>query len=163
MNTGEFRKHGYQLIDWVADYLDHADRFDVLPHVRPGDIKKQLPKEPPAAGEAMEAILKDFNGMIMPGVTHWNHPRFFAYFPANNSAPSILAELISAGLGVNGMVWKSCPAATELEEVVMDWLRQMLDLPDTFTGVIQDTASTSTLCALLCARELASEFKINRA
>jgi aromatic-L-amino-acid decarboxylase len=110
----------------------------------------------------MEAILKDFQEIILPGITHWNHPRFFAYFPANNSAPSILGEILSAGLGVNSMVWQSSPAATELEEVVMDWLRQMVDLPQEFRGVIQDTASTATLCALLCAREKLAQFQVNR-
>jgi aromatic-L-amino-acid decarboxylase len=109
----------------------------------------------------MEAILGDFREIILPGITHWNHPRFFAYFPANNSGPSILAELLSAGLGVNSMLWQTSPAATELEELVMDWLRQMLELPSSFRGVIQDTASTATLCALLCGREQLSQFQIN--
>lgn len=162
LTADAFRRYGYQLIDWVADYLDHADRFPVLPATAPGEIKSQLPDRPPEQGEPMDDVLKDFHDIILPGVTHWNHPRFFAYFPANNSAPSILAELLSAALGVNGMVWQSCPAATELEEQVMDWLRQMLALPEDFRGVIQDTASTATLCALLCARERLTGFKVNQ-
>ncbi len=162
MDSEIFRRHGHEVIDWVADYLRDVDQYPVLPPVSPGDIRKQLPDKPPVDGEEMDAILHDFREIILPGVTHWNHPRFFAYFPANHSGPSILGELLSAALGVNAMVWQSCPAATELEEVVMDWLRQMIDLPPAFRGVIQDTASTATLCALLCARERATRFAINR-
>ncbi len=157
-----FRRYGHQVIDWVADYLRDVSRYPVLPPVEPGEIRRRLPLAPPEHAEPMEAILRDFQEIILPGVTHWNHPRFFAYFPANNSGPSILGEVLSAALAVNGMVWQSCPAATELEEVVMDWLRQLLDLPETFRGVIQDTASTATLCALLCARERATGFGTNR-
>jgi len=158
-----FRRYGHDVIDWVADYLRDVSRYPVLPPVAPGDIRRRLPAVAPEHGEPMEAILRDYQEIILPGVTHWNHPRFFAYFPANNSGPSILGEILSAALGVNGMVWQSCPAATELEEVVMDWLRQLLDLPAPFRGVIQDTASTATLCALLCARERATGFDGNRA
>ena len=161
MQADEFRRHGHELIDWVADYLGDVEQWPVLPAVEPGDIRRQLPPAPPPEGEPMEAILRDFREIIMAGVTHWNHPSFFAYFPANNSGPSILGEILSAALGVNAMVWQSCPAATELEEVVMEWLRQMLALPEDFRGVIQDTASTATLCALLCARERASDFSTN--
>ena len=161
MDADTFRRYGHELIDWVADYLEHADRYPVLPSVKPGEIKAKLPLDPPRVGEGMDAVLEDFHRLVLPGVTHWNHPRFFDYFPANNSGPSILAELLSAALGVNGMVWQSCPAATELEEVVMEWLRRMLELPDTFRGVIQDTASTASLCALLCAREQITSYAIN--
>ncbi len=158
-----FRRYGHEVVDWVADYLRDVSRYPVLPPVAPGDIRRRLPSAPPQSGEPMDAILRDFREIILPGVTHWNHPRFFAYFPANNSGPSILGEILSAALGVNGMVWQSCPAATELEEVVMDWLRQLLDLPPDFRGAIQDTASTATLCALLCARERTTGFDGNRA
>ena len=153
MDAETFRGYGHRLVDWVAGYMKNVERYPVLPRIAPGDVSGKLPEGPPLRGEAMEAILEDFERIILPGVTHWNHPRFFAYFPANHSGPAILGELLSAGLGINGMVWQSCPAATELEEVVMDWLRQMLDLPPAFRGVIQDTASSATLCALLCARE----------
>jgi len=162
MDAETFRRFGYQLIDWVADYLQEAERYPVLSPLSPGEVRNRLPTGPPLSGEPMEAILKDFQEIILPGITHWNHPRFFAYFPANNSAPSILGEILSAGLGVNSMVWQSSPAATELEEVVMDWLRQMVGLPQEFRGVIQDTASTATLCALLCAREKLAQFQVNR-
>ncbi len=163
MDAETFRRHGHDVIDWVADYLATVDQYPVLPPVAPGEIRAKLPGSPPETGESMDAVLRDFQEIILPGVTHWNHPRFFAYFPANNSGPSILGELLSAALGVNGMVWQSCPSATELEEVVMEWLRQMLDLPAEFRGVIQDTASTSSICALLCAREELTDFAINSA
>jgi aromatic-L-amino-acid decarboxylase len=162
MNADSFRKHGHELIEWVADYLENAGRYPVLSAVAPGEIRAELPASPPQEGEPMEVILQDFREKILPGVTHWNHPRFFAYFPANNSGPSILGELLSAALGVNGMLWQTCPAATELEEVVMDWLRQLLELPEAFRGVIQDTASTASLCALLCARERLTGHAVNR-
>lgn len=162
MDSEHFRRYGHQLIDWVADYMDHVDQYPVMSRVVPGETRNSLPTRPPDSAESMESILADFRQIIMPGITHWNHPRFFAYFPANNSGPSILGELLSAALGVNGMLWQTSPAATELEEVVMDWLRQMLDLPESFRGVIQDTASTATICALLCARERATGFKVNR-
>jgi aromatic-L-amino-acid decarboxylase len=162
MDPGSFRRYGHQLVDWVAHYLEQVHKFPVLSPASPGEIRNKLPGHPPEKGEEMEQILADFQQIILPGITHWNHPRFFAYFPANNSGPSILAELLTAGLGVNAMLWQTSPAATELEEVVMEWLRQMLVLPQDFRGVIQDTASTATLCALLCARERISQFQINR-
>jgi aromatic-L-amino-acid decarboxylase len=163
MDVDVFRRHGHELIDWVADYLEHVDRYPVLSRVTPGEVREQLPPHPPDQGESMDAILTDFQQIILPGVTHWNHPRFFAYFPANNSGPSILGELLSATLGINAMLWQTCPAATELEELVMDWLRQLLELPADFRGVIQDTASTATLCALLCARERSTDYAVNAA
>jgi len=162
LNAETFRRHGHEVIDWVADYLENVEKYPVLAQVAPGDIRAQLPPAPPQQGEAMADILADFQQIILPGVTHWNHPRFFAYFPANNSGPSILGELLSAALGINAMLWQTCPAATELEEQVMDWLRQMLELPEEFHGVIQDTASTATLCALVCARERKTDFAVNR-
>jgi aromatic-L-amino-acid decarboxylase len=161
MDSETFRRYGHEVVDWVADYMRDVGQYPVLPLISPGQIQRQLPSAPPQDGESMDAILRDFREIILPGVTHWNHPRFFAYFPANNSGPSILGELLSAALGVNAMVWQSCPAATELEQVVMDWLRQMIGLPGEFAGVIQDTASTATLCALLCARERATEYATN--
>ncbi len=162
MDSAEFRRHGHELIDWIAGYLDDPGEYPVLAQVSPGEVRNRLPGEPPQQGESMADILADFHDVIMPGVTHWNHPRFFAYFPANNSGPSVLGELLSAGLGVNAMLWQTCPAATELEEVVMDWLRQLLGLPSSFKGVIQDTASTATLCALVCARERTTGGGVNR-
>jgi aromatic-L-amino-acid decarboxylase len=161
MDPESFRRHAHEVVDWVADYLAEVDQYPVLAQVAPGDVRRRLPAEPPAEGEAMERILADFRDIVLPGVTHWNHPRFFAYFPANNSGPSILGELLSAALGVNGMLWQTCPAATELEELVMDWLRQLIGLPDSFRGVIQDTASTATLVSLLCARERATGQAVN--
>ena len=163
MNSEEFRRHGYEVIDWIADYLDHADRYPVMWRSRPGEIKALIGDHAPEDGEPMETILEDFRRDILPGVTHWNHPRFFAYFPANNSGPSILGEMLSAGLGVNAMLWQTSPAATELEEKVTAWLGELLGLPAGFHGVIQDTASTTTLCALVCAREKATAFAVNAA
>jgi aromatic-L-amino-acid decarboxylase len=153
MPSSEFRKFGHQLVDWVAEYLDHVDRYPVLPNVEPGDIRRSLPPGPPRDPEPMDQILADLDNTIMPGITHWNHPRFHAYFNSTASGPGILAEFLSAALNVNGMVWLSCPAVTELEEVTLDWLRQMLGLPEEFHGVIYDTASTSTLHGIAMARE----------
>ncbi len=161
MDAAEFRRHGHEIIDWIADYLEHADRYPVMARTRPGEIRDLIPASAPEAGEDMERIFADFQRDILPGVTHWNHPRFFAYFPANNSGPSILGELLSAGLGVNAMLWQTSPAATELEERVVSWLAQLVGIPDSFSGVIQDTASTATLCALLCAREKTTAFRTN--
>lgn len=161
MDPETFRRYGHELVNWVADYLEGVERYPVLSLAVPGEVSKKIPANPPPTAEPMENIFRDFQEIILPGITHWNHPRFFAYFPANNSGPSILAELLTAGLGVNAMLWQTSPAATELEETVMDWLRQMLGLPQDFRGVIQDTASTATLCALLCARERLSQFQIN--
>lgn len=162
MQPDEFRRHAHEMVDWIADYLEHADRHPVCSRSRPGDLLATLPASAPEDGEPMEAILADFRRDVMPGITHWNHPRFFAYFPANNSGPSILGEMLSAGLGVNGMLWQTSPAATELEQRMMSWLGQLVGLPDGFHGVIHDTASTATFCALVCARERATGFAANR-
>jgi aromatic-L-amino-acid decarboxylase len=162
MDGAIFRKYGYAIVDWIAEYMDHIEEYPVLSQVEPGEISDKLPKAPPREPEEMEAILEDFKRIIMPGITHWQHPSFFAYFPANTSEPSILAEFLTAALGAQCMVWQTSPAATELEEVVMNWLRHMMGLPEGFTGVIQDTASTATLCALLCARERATNFAVNK-
>jgi aromatic-L-amino-acid decarboxylase len=148
-----FRTYGKEVVDWIADYLKHPEDYPVLAQVKPGDIKQQLPAAPPAAPEAMDTILADFHRIIMPGITHWNHPSFFAYFANSASAPGMLGEMLCTALNINGMLWRTSPSATELEEVVLTWLRQMIGLPESFRGVITDTASVSTLVALTAARE----------
>ena len=162
MDPESFRKVGYSVIDWIADYMDNVTDYPVLSQVKPGEIRNRIPDTPPDGNEDMEVILNDFKQLILPGMTHWQHPSFFAYFPANSSEPSLLAEFLTAAMGAQCMIWQTSPAATELEEVVMDWLRQMLGLPDEFSGVIQDTASTATLSAILCAREKATDFEVNK-
>jgi len=161
MKIAEFRSHAHELVDWMADYLEHIEQRPVKPAVAPGDILGRLPSLPPDGPEDFHRIFGDFTDIILPGMTHWQHPSFFAYFPANSSPPSILAEMLTATMGAQCMSWATSPAATELEERVMEWLRGMIGLPDTFTGVIEDTASTATLCALLSARERASAYRIN--
>jgi len=161
MDSNEFRKHGHSLVEWMAEYLDSVESFPVKAGVEPKDILNNLPVAPPKKGEPFERIFDDFKSIVLPGVTHWQHPSFFAYFPANSSPPSILAEMLTACLGLQCMSWVTSPAATELEERMMEWLGAMLQLPKEFTGVIQDTASTATLCALLSARERASGFQVN--
>jgi aromatic-L-amino-acid decarboxylase len=163
MKNEEFRLVGHQFVDWIADYFGNIEKFPVLSPLEPGDVKRNVPAVPPARGEAMEGIFRDFERVLLPGVTHWQHPGWFAYFPANNSPASVLGEFLTAGLGAQCMVWQTSPAAAELEEVVLDWLRQMIGLPESFSGVIQDTASTATLCALLSARERATGFESNDA
>ena len=153
INSHDFREYGRQLIDWIADYLDHPECYPVLSQVKPGEVKSQLPAQPPDTPEAFEDIWQDFNAVIMPGLTHWNNPAFMGYFGTTGSLPGILGELLTAGLNVNGMLWRTSPSATELEEVVLDWLRQMVGLPDTFKGVIMDTASISSMIAVAAARE----------
>jgi aromatic-L-amino-acid decarboxylase len=150
-----FRRHGHRVVDWIADYLAHPERVPVLSRVKPGEVRTALPAEPPETPEPFEAILADFERTIVPGVTHWNHPGFFAYFAISGSAPGILGELLASALNVNAMLWRTSPAASELEDVALDWLRQLLGLPPAFRGVIYDTASISTLCALAAAREAA--------
>jgi aromatic-L-amino-acid/L-tryptophan decarboxylase len=151
--SGDFRAEGAAAIEWVARYLEGVRELPVLPAVRPGDVRGSLPASPPELGEPFEAVLGDIDRIIVPATTHWNHPRFFAYFAISGSEPGILAELISAALNVNTMLWRTGPAATELEEVALDWLRQLLGLPEGLHGHIEDTASTSTLAALAAARE----------
>jgi len=153
MTPDEFRAFGHRLIDWIADYRAGIADLPVMSQARPGDLKAQLPLEAPQAGESPEAILADVEKLIVPGLSHWQHPGFFAYFPSNGLLSSVLGDYLSTGLGTLGLAWQSCPALTELEEVVTDWLRRMCGLSDRWSGVIQDTASTSTLVALLCARE----------
>src|SRR5579859_3463004 len=149
----DFRTTAHQVADWIAEYLEHPDRYPVLPRVKPGDIRAALPTSAPRTGEPFEAILADFDRVIVPGLTHWNHPGFFAYFAISTSAPGVIAEFLSAALNQQAMLWRTSPAATELEEVALAWLRKLIGLPDAFEGVIYDTASISTLHALAAARE----------
>ncbi len=155
MPPEEFRKYGHEIVDWIADYLAHPERYPVLPRVQPGALTDALPARAPEQGEPMDAILSGFRDQIVPATTHWNHPGFHAYFSITSSPPGILAEMLIAALNVNGMVWKSSPAATELEQVTVDWLRDWIGLPPQF-GIIYDTASTSTLHAIAAAREAAA-------
>jgi aromatic-L-amino-acid decarboxylase len=161
MDKEVFRQFGHKFVDWAADYLTEVEKLPVMSQLAPGEIRSQLPANPPQEGESMERIFDDFREIILPGMTHWQHPSWFAYFPANNSPPSVLAELLTASLGAQCMVWQTSPAAAELEELVLEWLRKMLGLPEGMAGVIQDTASTATLCALLTAREEATNFESN--
>ena len=160
MSPAEFRKHGYAVIDWIADYLAAPEKWPVLPAVRPGDVRRTLPKSPPERAESMEEILGDFQRLIVPAITHWNHPAFMAYFANSATAAGVLGETLTAALNVNAMLWRTSPAATELELLTMDWLRQMLGLPEDFFGVIGDTASSNTLYALAAAREIHPELRI---
>ena len=167
MSPDEFRRWGHAMIDWIADYQRRVATFPVRSTVKPGEVFAALPTSPPMHGETFEAMLRDVERVIMPGITHWQSPNFFAYFPANNSAPSILGDLLSAGLGVQGMLWSTSPACTELETLVLDWMVEMLGLPEKFRstgvggGVLQDSASSAVLCALLAARERATQFRSN--
>jgi aromatic-L-amino-acid/L-tryptophan decarboxylase len=161
MNSKEFRRQAHALVDWMADYVESIEDQPVKASVAPGDIAARLPASGPEAGEDMDTILEDFREIILPGMTHWQHPMFMAYFPANSSYASVLAEMLTATLGAQCMSWETSPAAAELEGRVMRWLRDWLGLPAEFEGVIQDTASTATLCALLSARERATEFAVN--
>jgi len=158
--TSELLVQGERLLGWIAEYLEHPERFPVVPGVAPGDVLRSLPPSPPASGESLERIIADFEQKILPGITHWNHPGFFAYFAISSSIPGILAELLTAALDVNAMLWKTSPAATELEELAMDWLRQLLGLGDGWFGIINDTASISTMLALAAAREAKPELAI---
>lgn len=160
MSPEEFRRFGHQLVDWIADYRARIAEFPVMAPPPPGGVRAQLPAAPPREGESWSAIWSDVEKIVLRGLTHWQHPRFFAFFPANSELASVLGDYLSTGLGVLGISWQACPALTELEEVVTDWMRQMIGLPASFRGVIQDTASTSTLIALLCARERATAFSM---
>ena len=153
IETEEFRAAAHRAVDWIGDYIDTIRERPVLSRVKPGEIRAGLPAVPPAQGERLEVIFEDFERLVLPGITHWNHPRFFAYFGITGSTPGILAELLIAALNVNGMLWRTSPSATEVEEVACDWLRQAIGLPEGFSGVINDTASSSTLYALAAARE----------
>ena len=155
MTPEEFRRHGVALVNWIASYLNQSDRYPVLSRTKPGEIRDQLPEAPPESGTPFEEIFSDFERVLLPGITHWNHPGFFAYFAISGSAPGVLAEFLTAALNVQAMLWRTSPAATELEEVALNWLRQLLKLPPTFEGVIYDTASVASLHALAAAREAA--------
>ncbi|MGB2911286.1 MAG: pyridoxal-dependent decarboxylase, partial [Anaerolineales bacterium] len=152
MTPEEFRRHGRLVVDWIADYYESIEKYPVLSRVEPGDIRANLPSDPPMQGEDFEDILQDISNLILPGITHWQSPNFFAFFPANASGPAILGDLLSSGLGVQGMMWITSPACTELETHVLDWVAGMLALPDKFKssneggGVIQDSGSSATLC-----------------
>jgi len=153
MPAEEFRRHGHELIDWITDYFEHIDELPVLAQIEPGDLKSQLPTSPPEKGEPMSAILSDVDQLIVPALTHWSHPSFFAYFATSTSAPGIFGELLSAAFDVKSMLWRTSPASTELEEVVLDWLRQMIGLDAGMNGIIYDTASVSSMHAIAAARE----------
>jgi aromatic-L-amino-acid decarboxylase len=152
----EFRKFAHELVDWMADYLDHAGRYSVLPHIKPGELIDVLPRCGPERGEPMSAILEDFRGKIVPAATHWNHPGFMAYFATSATGPGILGEMLAATLNMNGMLWKTSPAVVELEQVTLEWLRRWMGLPDNLFGIIFDTASTSSMHAIAAAREMAA-------
>ncbi|HEV2699933.1 MAG TPA: pyridoxal-dependent decarboxylase [Terriglobales bacterium] len=168
MDSEEFRKHGYAVIDWIADYYKRIESFPVLSQVAPGEIRASLPAQAPLQGEPFDRILQDVERLILPGVTHWQSPNFFAFFPSNSSGPGILGDLLSSGFDVQGMLWATSPACTELESHMLDWLVPALGLPEKFLststggGVIQDTASSATLCAILAARERATNYQSNR-
>jgi len=162
MKLKEFREEAHRLVDWMADYLENIEQYPVKSQVAPRAVIDQLPDEPPPSAQAMETIMRDFEKTIMPGMTHWQSPNFFAYFPANSSPPSVLAEMLTATLGAQCMIWETSPAAAELEEQMMEWLKQMTGLPQSWHGVIQPTASDATLAALLTAREKATSGGINK-
>jgi len=162
MSPEEFRKAGYQLVDFIADYRAKIAERPVMARTAPGEVKAQLPSAPPLNPEGFEAIFRDLDQIILPGLSHWQHPSFFGYFPSNGMLASVLGDYASTGLGVLGLSWQSSPALTELEEVVTDWVRQMAGLSEAWSGVIQDTASTCTLVALMCARERATNYCLSR-
>ncbi len=162
LNNKEFRKHAHDMVDWIADYLENVEKYPVMSQVKPGEVKAQIPATFSEKPEDFELIFKDFEEKIMPGITHWESPNFFAYFPASKSKPSILGEMILSALGTQGMVWLTSPAATELEDRMMEWMRDLLGLSASWTGSIQDTASTGTFNALITAREKASGYLINQ-
>jgi aromatic-L-amino-acid decarboxylase len=161
MTPDEFRKHAHKLVEWMAGYMENVENYPVKSQVLPGEISARIPDNPPDRPEPFENLMRDIDEIIMPGITHWQNPNFFAYFPANTSPPSILAEMAIATLGTQCMIWETSPAAAELEEKMILWLRNMLGLPPSFEGVIQDTASTAALAAILTAREKVSDFSIN--
>ena len=167
LSSDEFREHGHALIDWIADYWERVEELPVVSHIAPGTIRDQLPPNAPETGEPFEDLIKDLDSVVMPGITHWQHPSWFSFFPANASPPSVLAELVSAGLGVQGMLWSTSPAATEIESHVLDWLVELLDLPTSWKtteqggGVLQMSASDSTHTALVVARHQAAKLGIS--
>jgi aromatic-L-amino-acid/L-tryptophan decarboxylase len=161
MKPDEFRKHAHELVEWMAGYMENVENYPVKSKVEPGEIFSKIPDNPPEFSESFTSFIRDIDEIIMPGITHWQNPNFFAYFPANTSPPSILAEMITSTLGAQCMIWETSPAAAELEEKMMIWLRDLIRLPPEFEGVIQDTASTATLASILTAREKSTNFLIN--
>ena len=161
MKIEDFQKHSHDLVDWMFKYLKEIEKYPIKPNIEPGEIYKSLPSNPPKSGESFEKIFDDFNRKIIPGITHWQSPNFHAFFPANNSYPSILAEMLISTIGAQCMMWDTSPAATELEQKVTEWIRDSIGLPSNWSGVINDTASVATICSLLTARENHSKFKIN--
>jgi aromatic-L-amino-acid decarboxylase len=162
MDNKEFRKNAHQVVDWIADYMENIESFPVKSQVLPGEIYEKFDDKPPDTSQPFAKLMDEVDDKIMPGISHWQHPNFHAFFPANNSYPSILGEMITAGIGAQCMIWETSPAAAELEEKTLHWLKQMMSLPMDWSGVIQDTASTSTLAALLDAREKKTNFSINQ-
>jgi len=161
MTPDEFRKHAHELVEWMAGYMENVENFPVKSQVKPGEIFNKIPDKPPLHSESFDSLMRDFDEIIMPGITHWQNPNFFAYFPANTSPASVLAEMLTATLGAQCMIWETSPAAAELEEKMMIWLRDLIGLPSGFEGVIQDSASTATLAAILTAREKSTGFSGN--
>jgi len=161
MSPDEFRKHAHEVVEWMARYLENVEQYPVKSPVKPGEIFSKVPDHPPSEAEPFELFMNDLDEIIMPGITHWQSPNFFAYFPANSSPPAVLAEMITATIAAQCMIWETSPAATELEEKMMIWLREMIGLPAVFEGVIQDTASTATLAAIINAREKSTGFRVN--
>jgi len=153
MSKEEFRRFGYELVDWISEYFDRIEDLPVLSSIEPGDLKAQLPSSPPQFGEPMETIISDLDRLIVPALTHWSHPSFFAYFATSTSGPGILGELLTAAFDNKAMLWRTSPASTELEDVTLDWLRQMMGLDAGMTGIIYDTASVSSMHAIAAARE----------
>lgn len=161
MDSDEFRRQGHGIVEWIARYYETVEQYPVRSRIAPGDVKNALPEIPPSGSESFDHFLRDFDEVIMPGITHWQSPSFFAYFPANSSPPSVLAEMLTAALGAQCMIWETSPAAAELEERMMEWLRHMTGLPPSFEGVIQDSASSATLAALITARERVTGYRSN--
>src|SRR5437016_5759975 len=162
MDKEDFRRFGHELIDWIADYFERIEDLPVLAQIEPGDLKAQLPVAPPEKGEAMDEIIRDVDRLIVPALTHWSHPSFFAYFATSTSAPGIFGELLSAAFDNKAMLWRTSPASTELEEVTLDWLRQMMGLDPGLSGIIYDTASVSSMHAIAAARD-GTELRIREA
>src|SRR6202158_6208240 len=160
MQPNEFRRHGHAVVDWIADYLENPEQWPVLSGARTGELRSSPPPSPPLRGEAMDAVLDDFRKLIVPATTHWNPPAFMAYFANSSTGAGVLGEALTAALNVNAMLWRTSPAATELDLLTLDWLRQMLGLPEKFFGIIADTASSNTLYALAAAREMHPELRI---
>lgn len=160
MPAEDFKRYGYKMIDWIANYIENIDKYPVIPGISYGDVKENIPATPPFDGGDLDNVFSDVDDILMKGITHWNHPNFMAYFNSTSSGPGILADLLAAGLNVNGMAWHTCPSATELEEMMMEWYKNIFNLPENFLGIVYDTASTSSMHAIAAAREQLSDLKI---